>query len=115
MRFLKSFLAENTPPKELTKPTKPGFDSFVSTGDLVSEALEIFGGRVLSPEESREIMAEDEDWAAIQAEPPKGENGCSHCGGKMVKAKWPDGSITTQCHGCGREKKTSRMKKERAG
>src|SRR5688500_9343121 len=34
----------------------------------VADALRIVGGRVLSPEEAREIMAEDADLAAILAE-----------------------------------------------
>jgi hypothetical protein len=86
MRFLNSLLAKNTTLQEPTKPTKPIFEpshttgkepskptkpssvGFVGAGTLVSQALGIFGARVLSPEESRELVAEDSDWAAIQAE-----------------------------------------------
>jgi hypothetical protein len=78
------------------------------------------------PEEARGVMKADANNAAIREErshwrqdsegvwrriaQPKDENGCAHCGANMVKAKWPDGTETTQCHGCGREKKIKRAK-----
>lgn len=93
---------------------------------IVADALRIFGGRVLPPEEARGVIKADANKAAIreersrwrqdgqgvwhQVDAPKDENGCDHCGANMVKAKWPDGSVTTQCHGCGREKKIKRAK-----
>jgi hypothetical protein len=107
MRFLKSFLAENTARKELTKPTKPiselthstlkqptkptkpGFVSFVSTGTLVSEAFRIFGGRILDPNEVEDHVQEK----------PKAL--CIRCRGAIVERVWPD-RVDRGCHGCGR-------------
>lgn len=76
----------------LQQPTKPGFGSFVSTGTLVSEALRIFGGRILDPNEV------DDD---VQ-EKPKAV--CIRCRGTIVQRVWPN-RVDRGCHACGRTSK----------